>query len=135
MFSIFPDGLPGAGLAILRMALGGVLALRVLLFLRDRHDWNPLMIAVALLMVVSALLVAAGYRTRWAAMLAAVAIAGAMASFNGLPQVEMLDIRTTEVFAIAIAVAVACMGPGAFSLDSRLFGRREIVIPKSCHKD
>jgi hypothetical protein len=28
-----------------------------------------------------------------------------------------------------MAVAVALMGPGAFSLDARLFGRREIVIP------
>jgi hypothetical protein len=29
-----------------------------------------------------------------------------------------------------IAAAVACLGPGAFSLESRLFGRREIVIPQ-----
>jgi len=30
---------------------------------------------------------------------------------------------------IAGAVSVALLGPGAFSLDSRLFGRREIIIP------
>ena len=28
-------------------------------------------------------------------------------------------------------VSVALLGPGAFSLDARLFGRREIVIPDS----
>jgi hypothetical protein len=28
-----------------------------------------------------------------------------------------------------MAIAVVCLGAGAFSLDSRLFGRREIIIP------
>lgn len=30
-----------------------------------------------------------------------------------------------------ICVALGLLGPGAFSLDARLFGRREIVIPDS----
>jgi hypothetical protein len=30
---------------------------------------------------------------------------------------------------IIIAVAIALLGPGAFSFDGYLFGRREIVIP------
>ena len=30
-----------------------------------------------------------------------------------------------------IGVAVALMGPGAFSVDCRLFGRREIVVPRT----
>ena len=28
-------------------------------------------------------------------------------------------------------VSIALLGPGAFSLDARLFGRREIIIPDS----
>ena len=31
-------------------------------------------------------------------------------------------------YAFAIAAALALLGPGAFSVDARLFGRREIVI-------
>jgi len=30
-----------------------------------------------------------------------------------------------------ICVALVLLGPGAFSLDARLFGRREIIIPDS----
>jgi hypothetical protein len=36
---------------------------------------------------------------------------------------------------VVIAVAIMCMGAGAFSLDARLFGRREIVIPPSSQKN
>jgi uncharacterized membrane protein YphA (DoxX/SURF4 family) len=32
-----------------------------------------------------------------------------------------------------ICVALVLLGPGGFSLDARLFGRREIVIPDSKH--
>lgn len=34
-----------------------------------------------------------------------------------------------RVFVGIVALAVVLLGPGAFSVDSRLFGRREIVIP------
>jgi len=30
-----------------------------------------------------------------------------------------------------ICIALALLGPGAFSLDARLFGRREIIIADS----
>ena len=32
---------------------------------------------------------------------------------------------------IIVALSIALLGPGAISLDSRLFGRREIIIPDS----
>jgi hypothetical protein len=35
---------------------------------------------------------------------------------------------------IILATAIALLGPGAFSLDARLFGRREILIPNISHK-
>jgi hypothetical protein len=38
-------------------------------------------------------------------------------------------IPTTAFLFALIAIAVICLGPGAYSLDARLFGRREIIIP------
>jgi uncharacterized membrane protein YphA (DoxX/SURF4 family) len=35
-----------------------------------------------------------------------------------------------SLFVVIVSVAVVLLGPGAFSLDSYLFGRREIVIPQ-----
>jgi hypothetical protein len=41
-------------------------------------------------------------------------------------------ISTLAAFDLAaISAALVLLGPGAFSLDARLFGRREIIIPES----
>jgi len=43
--------------------------------------------------------------------------------FSSLPfSIQMLDI-------VVLATAIALLGPGAFSIDARMFGRREILIP------
>jgi uncharacterized membrane protein YphA (DoxX/SURF4 family) len=34
-------------------------------------------------------------------------------------------------FIVVIAVALLCLGPGAFSLDARRYGRHEIIIPQN----
>jgi uncharacterized membrane protein YphA (DoxX/SURF4 family) len=40
-------------------------------------------------------------------------------------------ISTLAAFNLAvISAALVLLGPGAFSLDARLFGRREIIIPE-----
>jgi uncharacterized membrane protein YphA (DoxX/SURF4 family) len=56
---------------------------------------------------------------------------GAGQTLLGKPayQLVWLDTRWTIVFAAAILVAIFLVGPGAFSLDARLFRRREIIIP------
>lgn len=33
------------------------------------------------------------------------------------------------LFVMVFAVAITLLGPGAYSLDARLFGRREVIIP------
>jgi uncharacterized membrane protein YphA (DoxX/SURF4 family) len=37
--------------------------------------------------------------------------------------------RSVILNVIVVASAITLLGPGAFSLDARLFGRREIIIP------
>jgi hypothetical protein len=32
---------------------------------------------------------------------------------------------------IVLTTAIALLGPGAFSIDARMFGRREILIPNT----
>ena len=65
-------------------------------------------------------------------------IAGAVVGFGGigvalslLPACspDVFDSKGAIVFAIAVLFGIVVLGPGAFSVDARLFGRREIIIP------
>ncbi|MCI0422957.1 MAG: hypothetical protein L0387_28960 [Acidobacteria bacterium] len=42
----------------------------------------------------------------------------------------MSDSRLASFFVIIMAAATGFLGPGSFSLDCHLFGRREIIIPR-----
>jgi hypothetical protein len=42
----------------------------------------------------------------------------------------IFDTPMSLVFGVTILLAIVGSGPGAYSLDARLFGRREIIIPK-----
>jgi len=39
------------------------------------------------------------------------------------------DSRSSLIFGMTMLAAIGGLGPGAFSVDARLFGRREIIIP------
>ena len=71
-------------------------------------------VALGVIGIIASSLVLVGFRT----VIAALLIAG-LAAFASMP---------ASLYMMAIAAAVALLGPGAFSVDSRVFGRREIVI-------
>jgi uncharacterized membrane protein YphA (DoxX/SURF4 family) len=65
-----------------------------------------------------------------------VAIVSLANSLSWLPMLsgDLFDGKLGSFEMIVMAVAIAALGPGAFSLDARLFGRREIVIPAPSHR-
>jgi len=117
---------------LLRSAVGALLILRAVVCFLSGHETSFLRL-VAIVTVVSGLLLLAGYWTRLAAVVAAGVGISTVCSWLAAPHVALFDTRTTAALAAVIAAAVLCLGPGAFSLDARLFGRREIIIPRASH--
>ncbi|MGA2456660.1 MAG: DoxX family protein [Terriglobales bacterium] len=129
VFSSFPDGLPGAGLLLLRAAAGIALLIQGAAYLVDRDGLGFLTLAVGLLTVASGLLLLIGYLTPLAGALAVLFCVGSAFSWFPAPSLELFEAKLTAALGTAIVAALVCLGPGAFSLDGRLFGRREIIIP------
>lgn len=116
LFSTFPDAWPGLGLVILRLASGFSLAAAAHIA-GDLSNGTQLLERCLICGIV--LLLWIGFWTPVAA-LAAAAIQIAIV-YPG-PRLD-----SSALTAAAVAVALAMLGPGAWSLDARLFGRKRIV--------
>ena len=116
LFSTFADGWPGAGLLLQRLLLGAALVYRVAVT-------PPAAVAPPQLIgALAGLLLVAGLWTPVAGLVAACVeawIAFASPAHPGVPA------------ALAVlAVTLALIGPGEWSVDARLYGRKHYVPPE-----
>ena len=121
MFCTFPSGSPGLGLLLLRGFVALTLIVQGLAYFGSQEP-PVLGWFVAAIVLVSAACLLVGFLTP---IVATVTGIGAIALItSGLP------FPTYSLVALSVlAVAIALLGPGAYSIDSRFFGRREILIP------
>lgn len=129
-FSAFPGGRPGFGLLLLRLTVGAELGWCSYARLSPWQNAGPVIVGAAMLMLASAASLVAGYRTAFSSLVGAALSIVVLASWptSGLSADAT---RVGSGFAVVIAAALALLGPGAFSLDARRYGHREIVIPRT----
>ena len=130
-FSTFPAGWPAAGLLLLRAVAGGTAASEGGSLLLQRADPAIASLVLGALAIVSGVGLVAGFLTPGTAL--AVGVSTLLMAAAGPPPIVaglVID-RLAAALVIAVALALAMLGPGAHSIDARLFGRREIVIPES----
>jgi uncharacterized membrane protein YphA (DoxX/SURF4 family) len=130
-FSTFPGGKPGIGLLLLRAGVGATAIIQGGVYLADRSNLSLWTWAVGLLAIVGGVSLLIGFLTKAACVLAALAIIAITLPWLPAFPLSLLSGKPSLIFVSIMAVAIILLGPGAFSLDARLFGRREIIIPHS----
>ena len=124
LFSSFARGWPGVGLLVLRVAAGSSLIARAILVLGHTLTFGTgffqLFIATAGLLLIIGL---------WTPVVATVMVLlelWRIISRQGDP--------ASEILLCALAFAIALLGPGAWSVDARLFGWKRIEIDTQKNK-
>lgn len=128
LFSAYPGGLAGLGLLLLRSVIGSTAAWQGVLCLATK-DAEPTVRVVGGLWLLTGVLLVAGFRTRLASFVLALAIAFISLHTSSLPTRELFGRLLPTLFAAAMSTAVVFLGPGGFSIDAYLYGRKEIIIP------
>ena len=71
-----------------------------------------------------------GFLTPIAATFSFLVITGVMFSWLPASSWNLFGVNLLSFNAVTMALATILLGPGAFSIDARLFGRRKIIIPR-----
>lgn len=114
---------------ILRLALGLTACVQGGFYFTAPSSLTPVSAAIAFLLSVTGLGILSGFLTPACSGAAALVIAAMAVSLIPLPESGPLQSRSHAAMAASIAAALVLLGPGSLSLDARLFGRREIIIP------
>lgn len=128
LFSAFPGGLPGTSLLVMRAVVGIAIIIQGGTYFGQAGGSliASLIGAAALISGVSLVL---GLFTPFSAVLAGLDLIGEAASAIPAATLNLFSSQPALIFALTLIVAIIGLGPGRFSIDARLFGRREIIIP------
>jgi len=124
-FTSFPSGWAGAALLLLRVAVGACAIVESALTVIGAH--STLHFAAASVAALAGLALVIGFMTPIASALVAVEGAAILASVHSTV-LKLFDSRMALVEFVVMAAVLAILGPGASSMDARLFGRREVAI-------
>jgi uncharacterized membrane protein YphA (DoxX/SURF4 family) len=127
-FSGFPSGCPGFALLLLRFASGGASFLQPALLIAGAHHAAATSILPAALVILASLALIIGLMTPIATVL--LCLGGMVVTIDSdiAAQLSLFESWVSRLEFVVMSAALICLGPGAFSLDARLYGRREIEV-------
>jgi uncharacterized membrane protein YphA (DoxX/SURF4 family) len=117
LFSTFPNSAPGAGLLLLRLCAGVQLILERLQHAFNYTAWTAQGLGFAQLLTGSLLIL--GWWTP---------AASACAALLGIALALSDNRWELHIAQVGIALALVALGPGAWSIDARLYGRKHIDL-------
>ena len=119
LFSTFADGWPGGGILLLRLLAGGALVTRGLADTSSGIHPSPIL---SLGGAAAGILILAGLWTPVVGVLAGAAEAWIAVTHPGT--------QSWAIMLAGLAISLAMIGPGAWSIDARLYGRKQLLPPE-----
>ena len=124
LFSTFARGWPGVGLLLLRVTAGITLVVPSILVLENAPTFRTGLFQLCIAIV--GLLMITGLWTPVVATVMAILELWRIILRHGDP--------ASDILLCALALAIALLGPGAWSVDARLFGWKRIEIDTQKNK-
>ena len=118
LFSTFARGWPGAGLLVQRLVIAGLLFHSAIT--HALHATYPLSTVLQMIAAGAGLLLLLGLWTPLAGIIVAISELAMVISHRADPWICIV--------LAALGTTLAMIGPGAWSIDARLFGRKEVRI-------
>ncbi len=128
LFSAFPGGLPGMSLLLMRAVLGVAMIIQGASYF-GQPGGTLILSLVGASAVISGVFLLLGFFTPFMAVVAGLDLIGKAVSVIPAPIPDLFSAQPALIFGLTVLVAVVGAGPGRFSIDARMFGRREIIIP------
>lgn len=121
---MFPPGGPGIGLLLLRISV----AVRFVLIVANQTGFPSIhLLSVGALLIALSLII--GFLTPYLLFVVGVyALVNLFGASSHLGELLLASLLLN-------AAALALLGPGAYSVDARLFGRRVVVVPPPRNPD
>ncbi len=118
LYSTFPTGKPGIALLLLRLAAGGYLIVERLQMLRPIPS-SPLL-EVNVILILIGICICLGFWTP------------VMAGLDGAAELLMTLTDSgryeSHLLLAILGISLAMLGPGAWSIDALIFGRKRITV-------
>jgi uncharacterized membrane protein YphA (DoxX/SURF4 family) len=117
---------------LLRLVVGTMATAQGLLCL-SRESGRPVDLITCLVLAGCGACLLIGFLTPLASILVTLATLASALSWLPVSAENQFDGKVASFELIVMGIAIALLGPGVFSVDARLFGRHEIVIPPTSH--